>query len=115
MPYRAVGSDESLCKLIAIAEDLQPETMNLRTVWKAICRFTNDGGGYTFYDLCDYDPEKPASQFLDDLGRLVQRGFLEPGKIRLTGPGRFHAWVLSLPESLEPIRELLVESYPLGQ
>ena len=108
MPIETVGSAEAILCLMSRFQELRGAGPNLQAVWSEIVAYTNQGGKYKFYTLADYDPGKPAGEFLTDLGELAARGYMRPlpdGILEVTALGRCFAFAKKLPGSLLPLEE----------
>lgn len=111
MPIETVGSAEAILQLVASFQGLEGKGPDPLEIWSRIVRYTSTGGTFKFYPLIEYNPEKPAGEFLLDITDLLKRGLLQllpDGRIELTSLGRCFTFAKTLPVSLTPLEKDMV-------
>ena len=111
MPFETVGFTEALLQLCFTYEFFH-KPVDLRAIWREIVVYHKAGGKFQWYLLCEYDPGKPSSEFLEDIDCLIFSRCLQPssdGYITLTSLGYCLAFARCLPESLQNLENRTVE------
>src|ERR1035438_8716195 len=79
MAIETVGSTETLLQLLATCQGRNGRRADPVAVWRQIVEYQNRGGKYRFYPFFDLDPDRPAGEYLFDLGSLVKAKCLALG------------------------------------